>query len=97
VKIVKTPPHASRANAVCERWVGTARRGCTDRILITGRRHLSAVLREFAGHYNGHRPHQSPGQRLPIPRPAPDAPPAEGHVRRRTILGGLVSEYPAAA
>ena len=34
VKIVKTPPQALWANAVCERWVGTARREYTDRILI---------------------------------------------------------------
>jgi hypothetical protein len=32
--------------------VGTARRECTDRILIAGPRHLRAVLDAYAAHYN---------------------------------------------
>ena len=59
VKTIRTPPQAPRANAVCERWVGTARRECTDRILITGRRHLTEVLDQFVHHYNG-RPQSGP-------------------------------------
>jgi hypothetical protein len=42
---------APRANAVCERFVGTIRRECLDRFLILGRRHLEAVLGEFVEHY----------------------------------------------
>jgi putative transposase len=30
VEILRTPPRAPTANAVCERWIGTARRECTD-------------------------------------------------------------------
>ena len=45
-RIIATPVRAPRANAICERWVGSARRECTDRILITGRRHLHHVLTE---------------------------------------------------
>jgi putative transposase len=43
-------PGARRTNAVAERFVGTARRECLDRLLILGRRHLEAVLTEYLQH-----------------------------------------------
>jgi transposase InsO family protein len=61
IRIIRTPARAPRANA--ERFIGTLRRECLDHILITGPRHLDAVLREFAQHYNAHRPHRSPARR----------------------------------
>src|ERR1019366_9320802 len=65
IRIIKTPIRAPRANAVCERFVGTIRRECLDRLLILGRRHLEAVLAEYGDHYNRHRPHRSLEQRCP--------------------------------
>jgi transposase InsO family protein len=95
-RIVKTPVQAPRANALCERVVGTIRRECLDRILILGRRHLEAVLAEYVEHYNAHRPHRSLSQRPPS---APDVtPPTIGDVdiariRRADRLGGIIHEY----
>jgi putative transposase len=56
VRIIKTPVLAPRANAIAERWVGSARRECLDRMLVAGARHLRLALGEYADHYNGHRP-----------------------------------------
>ena len=92
IRIIRTPVRAPRANAIAERFIGTLRRECLDHMLITGPRHLDAVLREFAQHYNGHRPHRSLHQRPP----AGATPPTSGAAirpLRRDRLGGLIHEY----
>ncbi|MGO8871675.1 MAG: integrase core domain-containing protein, partial [Acidimicrobiales bacterium] len=46
VRIIRTPIGAPRANAFAERFVGTIRRECLDRMLIVNRRHLETVVDE---------------------------------------------------
>jgi len=36
IDVINSPPQAPRANAFAQRWAGTLRRECTDRILTTG-------------------------------------------------------------
>ncbi|MFC9669898.1 integrase core domain-containing protein [Streptomyces sp. NPDC056949] len=100
VQVLLTPPRSPKANAFAERWVGTVRRECTDRLLIMNERHLRAVLDTYTGHYNRHRPHQSLDQRPPqsveAGRPAPVIPFAN-RVRRTQLLSGLINEYQQAA
>ena len=92
IRIIRTPVRAPRANAIAERFIGTLRRECLDHLLITGPRHLAAVLREYVQHHNTHRPHRSLDQRPP----ADCTPPPSGAVirpLRRDRLGGLIHEY----
>jgi transposase InsO family protein len=65
IRIIRSPVRAPRANAIAERFIGTLRRECLDHILITGPRHLTAVVREYTQHYNADRPHRSLHQRPP--------------------------------
>ncbi|MHB1511159.1 MAG: integrase core domain-containing protein [Acidimicrobiales bacterium] len=65
IRIVKCPVRAPRANAICERVIGTLRSESLDRPVILGRHHLEAVLAEYVEHYNVHRPHRSLGQAEP--------------------------------
>ena len=81
-----------RLHCYAERWVRTARAECTDRMLIYGERHLRSVLGEYAGHDNGHRPHQSRQQRPPDRDDQAGVPP-DLPVQRRKVLGGLINEY----
>jgi transposase InsO family protein len=101
IDIVRTPIKAPNANAHAERWVGSVRRECLDRLLIFGRRQLEHVLRVYTRHFNEQRPHRALDLRPPdrdsgIGRVAKAAlPPPQ--VRRRDLLGGLLHEYEAAA
>jgi putative transposase len=99
IRVIKALPQAPRANAICERVVGTLRRELLDRILILGPAHLQKLLAEYTLHYNRHRPHQSLGRRSPdddpqVPVPLVDL--ADRRIRRRPVLGGLINEYEAA-
>ena len=50
IRIIRTPVRAPRANAFIERWIGSIRRECLDRILILNRRHLERVLPAYIHH-----------------------------------------------
>ena len=92
IRIINTPVRAPRANAIAERFIGTLRRECLDHLLIIGTRHLTAVLREYIDHYNGHRPHRALHQQPPAGGTQPRS---EAVIRplRRDRLGGLIHEY----
>ena len=87
--VILTPLLAPRANAYAERWIGSCRRECLDRMLILSERDLRAVLREYCEHYNAERPHRARSLRPPVSGPRVVVP--SGAVRRKTRLGGLLS------
>jgi len=96
IRIIKTPVRAPRANALAERFVGTIRRECLDRMLVLGRRHLEVVLAEYVEHYNSHRPHRSLSQRAPSKvdmTPALIGDVNAEQLQRTDVLGRLIHEY----
>jgi hypothetical protein len=103
IRVIKAPVRAPKARAHAERWVGSVRRECLDRILIVGRHHLQHVLATYVAHYNEHRPHRALAQRPPLRTPSPSGEPPVAkvieldRVRRRDLLGGLIHEYELAA
>jgi transposase InsO family protein len=99
IRIIRTPVRAPRANAFAERFVGTVRRECLDRILILGRRHLERILAEYITHFNGHRPHRALGQLAPltVEPPPPFSDPEPPNLLRNDVVFGLIHEYRLAA
>jgi len=55
IKVIRTPVRAPNANAHMERWVGTIRHECLDRLLTLGRRQLEHVLRVYINVQQGRR------------------------------------------
>ena len=101
IAIIRTPIQAPNANAYAERWVGSVRRECLDRLVIFGRRQLEHVLRVYIRHFNQRRPHRALDLRSPNhssgAEPQPTATLHRLQVRRYDLLGGLLHEYEAAA
>ena len=99
IRILASPSQAPRANAICERIIGTLRRELFDRLLIVNERHLRRVLTEYLLHYNEARPHRALGQLTPAQAGArpPEINLAEHRIRRKQVLGGLTHEYQIAA
>jgi len=100
MRILASPPPAPRANAICERIIGTPRRELFNRLLIVNVHHLRCVLTEYLRHHNTARPHRALGQLTPAQ--ADTGPPkpinlADHRIRRKQVLGGLTHEYQVAA
>jgi putative transposase len=101
LRVLKTPPRAPQANAICERLLGTLRRECLDLLMPLTENHLRRLLHEWGRHYNVGRPHMSLGPGIPQP---PAALPVPLHEHRHQmsphlqvvthpVLGGLHHDY----
>jgi transposase InsO family protein len=101
LRVLRTPLRAQKANAYCERLVGSVRRECLDFMIPLGEKHLRRILSEWVTHYNQGRPHLSLGPG--IPERAAVFPLLQDHdkhsfprdckVVARMVLGGLHHEY----
>jgi putative transposase len=94
IELLRTPYQAPRANATCERFLGSVRRECLDHLLILQERQLQYVLNQYVSYFNRARPHQGIRQQLPEP---PVSPTPSSHLSDKVIdipiLGGLHHDY----
>jgi transposase InsO family protein len=84
-------PRANRrpvGDAHAERFVGSIRAECLDRLICFGERRLLRALDEFVAHYHRERNHQGLGSNELIT--AQTRPLWGTHVRCRERLGGLL-------
>jgi transposase InsO family protein len=98
IDVLRTPIRAPKANAICERFIGSVRRECLDHMLILNERHLYRLAGEYAT-FNYARPHHGIDQCIPVPR-KDDAYLAGESCRRvvgHPVLGGLYHDYRWAA
>ncbi len=102
IEVLRTSYRAPKANAYCERFLGSVRRECLDHMLIIGEKHLHKVIKEYVRYYNEARPHQGIAQAIPqeaeryVQKPPPGADVADaanGKVISFPVLGGLHHDY----
>jgi transposase InsO family protein len=70
IEVLKSPPRCPKANAICERVIGTIRRECLDWLIPISESHLVFILKCWIPHYNSGRPHMALGPGVPDPPPA---------------------------
>jgi transposase InsO family protein len=88
--LIQTP----RANAICERLLGSVHRECLDHILLLSEGHLRRVLKEYVRYFNGARPHQGINQRVPEHEErSGSSGESAATVIAFPVLGGLHHEY----
>jgi len=91
--VLRTPYQAPKANAICERFLGSLRRECLDYFLILNERSLHQIVMEYGSDFNDARQHQGIEQQKPC-RPGQLAtPPDNGKVISTPVLGGLHHNY----
>jgi len=84
-----TAPRSPWQNAYAERLIGSVRRECLDRVVVTGEAHLRRTLQRYADYYNRARTHRSLRKDCPMHRPVQ----AIGAISSSPVLGGLHHVY----
>jgi len=94
IKLLKTPVHAPKSNAICERFLGSVRRECLDHLLIWSEGHLRRIVTEYVTYFNQARPHQGIEQQIPAFLDQTSTFESPGQpVVSRPVLGGLHHDY----
>jgi transposase InsO family protein len=102
LEVLRSPVSSPKANAICERLIGTIRRECLDWMIPMSEAHLRSILRVWRDHYYSGRPHSALGPAVPGPPRGPariqlaesrHRLAAGALVLTRSVLGGLHHEY----
>ena len=93
IEVLPTPYQAPKANAICERFLGSVRRECLDFFLILSERHLYRTMKEYQAYFNHARPHQGINQQIRCPGEQSEQEATRGEIISRSVLGGLHHDY----
>jgi putative transposase len=86
IEVLKIPYRAPRANAICERFLGSVRRECLDHLLIFTEGQVYRVMAEYVAYLNHARPIKGSGSKF---RTAPSL--GEPRRARARLLASLSS------
>lgn len=99
IEILKTPYRAPKANAICERFLGSVRRECLDHMLVLGESHLYRVIKDAkrVEYFNQVRPHLGIEQKIPEGVESERKEERKRKVIAFPVLNGLHHDYRGAA
>jgi transposase InsO family protein len=91
IKLIRLPPYSPNLNAFAERWVGSIKSECLDRLILFGKGSLERAVQQYVTHYNRERPHQGKNNKFLIGDSLSDQSNSPIKVTRR--IGSLLSYY----
>ena len=90
--IIRLPPRSPNLNAYAERFAGSIKAQCLNRLTFFGEASLRRALREYATHYHHERHHQGMNN-LRLVGAANDESYQSGDVTNRARLGRMLNYY----
>ena len=95
VEPVRLPPRSPNMNAHLERFFGSLKSECLDRLILFGETAMRNAVSQYLEHYHAERPHQGLGNDLIVPFDQPTN--ADAKIETTERLGGLLRSYRRAA
>jgi putative transposase len=90
-EIIRLPPRSPNLNAYAERFVGSIKAECLNRLVFFGEASLRRALREYIVHYHRERNHQGLANALIAANDAEFG--SNAAIARRSRLGGMLNYY----
>jgi len=94
--IIRLPPRSPNLNAYAERFVGSIKAECLNRLIFLGEASLRRALQEYSAHYHHERNHQGMHNQL-LNGAANDEFYQRGCITTRARLGSVLNYYYRAA
>jgi hypothetical protein len=91
--IIRLPPRSPNLNAYAERFVGSIKSECLNRLIFFGEASLRRAIREYLAHYERERNHQGMDNRLLVGAANDASFVCDQMVGRRSRLGGILNYY----
>ena len=93
IDLLETPYRPPKANAVCERFLGSLRRECLDHILTLDEQHVHRLVKEYKAYFNRARPHQGIDRCIPCRMEQREERPVNTRLSSQPVLNGLQHDY----
>ncbi|MDA7541591.1 integrase core domain-containing protein [bacterium] len=91
VQPMRLPPRSPNMNAHLERFFGSLKSECLDRLILFGEKAMRNAVNQYLAHYHAERPHQGLNNELNVPIEHPPAMNVKVETTER--LGGLLRSY----